>query len=162
NRGPFRLAELCTKAALNRPEDSDPDARVFDVAGLAQAGPLHLAFFDGRSARDEFSSSKAGFCIVRERAIELALPGAVLLRAANVSRGFGTVARLFYPEHENAITAQESAVHPSARLGEAVVLAPGAVIGPNAEIGDGARIGANAVIGRGVTVGRRSEIGPHA
>src|SRR5215472_5640870 len=162
NRGPFRLAELCASAGLRSSEEGDPDATVFDVAGLSQAGPPHLAFFDGKTSLAEFSFSKAGFCIVRDRALEVASPGAVLLRAGNVARAFAAVARLFYPEHENAITAQETAIHPSARLGEAVVLAPGVVIGPNAEIGDRARIGANAVIGRGVTIGRRSEIGPHA
>ena len=161
NRGPFRLAELCTRAGLTFADDSDPNSTVFDVAGLAQAGPPHLTFFDGKAARPEFSSSKGGFCIVRERALDLASPGAILLRAASVPRAFAAVARLFYPDHENAITAQDTPIHSSARLGEGVVLAPGVVIGPNAEIGDGARIGANAVIGRGVTVGRRSEIGPH-
>jgi UDP-3-O-[3-hydroxymyristoyl] glucosamine N-acyltransferase len=98
---------------------------------------------------------------VRDRALDIASPGAVLLRTANVPRAFAAIARLLYPEHENAVTAHETPIHPSARLGEGVVVAPGVVIGPNAEIGDGARIGANAVIGRGVTIGRGSEIGPH-
>ena len=162
NRGPFRLAALCTSAGLRPSQDCDLDATVFDVAGLSQAGPQHLTFFEGKAARADFSSTKAGFCIVRDRSPDLALPSAVLLHASNVGRAFAAIAGLFYPEHENAITPQTTPVHPSARLGEGVILAPGIVIGPNAEIGDGARVGANAVIGRGVTIGRRSEIGPHA
>ena len=162
NRGPFRLAELCNAAGLSLPPQSNPETLVFDVAGLAQAGPQHLTFFDGKAARTDFSSSKAGVCIVRDRALELGSSGAILLRSANVPRAFAGVARLFYPEHEHGIAAQPVAIHSSARLGKDVVLAPGVVIGAGADIGDGVRIAANAVIGRGVSVGRRSEIGAHA
>jgi UDP-3-O-[3-hydroxymyristoyl] glucosamine N-acyltransferase len=80
----------------------------------------------------------------------------------SVGGAYAAIAAQFYPDHELDIGAQDTPVHPSARLGEGVVLAPGVVIGANAEIGDGVRIGAYAVIGRGVTIGRRTQIGAHA
>ena len=161
NRGPFRLAELCTHAGLQCPANADGGARVFDVAGLAQAGPPHLAFFDGGRGRAEFLATKAGWCLVGKKPGDTAPPNTLLISSAAVGRAFAATARLFYPEHELDIQEQEIEIHPSARLGEGVVLAPGVIIGPGAEIGDGARIGAYTLIGRGVTIGRRSEIGTH-
>jgi len=162
NRGPFRLAELCAHAALDCPPEADAGALIFDLAGLAPAGPPHLSFYDGRRGRNDFLATKAGWCLVGNKASEATPPRTVPIRCQSVGRAFGAIARCFYPEHESGIAAQEKPIHPSALLGEGVILAPGVIIGPGAEIGDNTRIGAHAVIGRGVTVGRRSEIGSHS
>ena len=162
NRGPFRLAELCAHAGLACPQGADEGALIYDVAGLAQAGPPHLSFYDGRRGKSEFLATKAGWCLAGGRLREVAPEATVLISAGSVGRAFAAIAGRFYPEHELDIRPQEAAVHPSAQVGQGVVLAPGVVVGPNAEIGDGARIGAYSVIGRGVTVGRRAEIGSHA
>jgi UDP-3-O-[3-hydroxymyristoyl] glucosamine N-acyltransferase len=66
---------------------------------------------------------------------------------------------MFYPECTLSVWSQQAAVDPSAKIGDAVSLAPGVVVGPRAEIGDGTRVGPNAVIGRGVAIGRNCEIG---
>ena len=163
NRGPFSLARLCARISVALPESADPDALVFDLAGLAQAGPAHLSFYDSRRASAAFLATSAGWCLVKKDAPRDGAPAAtVLLPCLSVSRAFAILARLFYPEHELGIPAQETAIHPSARLGQGVVLAPHVVIGPNAEIGARTKIGAHAAIGRGVTIGRDCEIGPQA
>ena len=162
NRGPFRLSQLCEMAGLSCPEGADTDARIYDVAGLAEAGPPHLSFYDGRRAKAEFLATKAGWCLVAKKAYEEAPKGAVLVSAGQVARAFAAIARRFYPEHELDVRAQEKAIHPTARLGDGVVLGPGVVVGPGAEIGEHAHIGAHAVIGRGVTIGRRAQIASHA
>ena len=161
NRGPFRLAELCKETGLDGPPHADGAALVFDVAGLKQAGPLHLSFYDGRRDKEDFLATKAGWCLVGNKLRDPVPPGTVLLSCGVVGRMFAEVACRFYPRHELDIHAQETSIHPTAKLGEGVVLAPGAIVGPGAEIGDGTRIGAYSVIGRGVTIGRRAEIGPH-
>jgi UDP-3-O-[3-hydroxymyristoyl] glucosamine N-acyltransferase len=162
NRGPFRLTELCASAGLSCPQNRDGSALVYDLAGLAQAGPPHLAFYDGKRSKPDFLATKAGWCLVGPSLRQTVPETTVLIVAGSVGRAYAAIAAHFYPDHELDIGAQQSAVHPSARLGEDVILAPGVVIGPNAEIGDGVRIGAYAVIGRGVTVGRRTQIGAHA
>ena len=161
NRGPFRLAALCAYAGLACPSDTDENALIYDVAGLAQAGPPHLAFYDGRRSKPDFLATKAGWCLVATRLRDKAPESTVLIPADSVGRAFAVIAGRFYPEHELDIRSQDAAVHPSAKIGQGVVLAPGVLVGPNAEIGDGARIGAYSVIGRGVTLGRRAEIGSH-
>jgi len=162
NRGPFTLGELCAKAGAARPEGADAGAPVYDVAGLAQAGPPHLSFFDHARAKGDFEATRAGWCLVREKVPpENAPAGTILIPCASVAHAFAAAARLFYPEHGLDVRAQETPVHPDAQLDEGVVLAPGVVVGPGAEIGARTRIGAHAVIGRGVTIGRDCEIGPN-
>ena len=162
NRGPFRLAELCALLGAPCPEGADPSARIFDVSGLAQAGPPHLTFYDGKRSKTDLIGTKAGWCLVGPKLRETAPERTILITVNAVGRAYATIAGHFYPRHELDIEAQQSFVHPSARLGEGVVLAPGVVIGPGVEIGDKVRIGAYSVIGRGVTVGRRTEIGAQA
>jgi UDP-3-O-[3-hydroxymyristoyl] glucosamine N-acyltransferase len=162
NRGPFPLKALRARADFVLPEDADDSALVHDVAGLAQAGPGHLSFYEGARARADFLETKAGFCLAKAKtASEMRLPATVILGCASVGRAFGAIAKAFYPEHELDIAAQNVAVHPTARLGEGVVLAPGVIVGPHAEIGAHTRIGAHSVIGRGVAIGIGCEIGSH-
>jgi UDP-3-O-[3-hydroxymyristoyl] glucosamine N-acyltransferase len=163
NRGRIALAELCAKVGAAAPAGTASHALVHDVAGLAQAGPQHLSFFDSNRARDDFTATKAGWCLIRDKAPP-ANPAAntVLLPCASVLHAFAAAAKLFYPEHGLDIRAQDKPVHPTAKLGEGVVLSPGVIIGPNVEIGERTRIGANAVIGRGVTIGRDGKIGANA
>ena len=158
NRGPFTLSQLCERAGLTVPDGARSDAEIFDVAGLAQAGPVHLSYFSGTRGRETYRATQAGWCLAGPRETPPDSPETVLLRTASVAHSFAAVARLFYPSHELDITAQDAPVHPTARIGSGVVLAPGVVVGPGAEIGDNTRIGANTVIGRGVAVGRDCEI----
>lgn len=158
NRGPFRLADLCAKAGLHCPEGRG-DALVFDVAGLGQAGAMHLSFFEGVRARSDFQNTKAGWCLVKGTPNIKPLPSStVLIAAPSLARAFAAMASAFYPDHE-LLLAQKDAVHPTAKLGEGVQVGYGTVIGPGAEIGDKTLIGAGSVIGRGVTIGRGCLIG---
>jgi UDP-3-O-[3-hydroxymyristoyl] glucosamine N-acyltransferase len=161
NRGPFRLSQLCEVAGLVCPAGADAEALVYDVAALAQAGPPHLSFYDGRRDRAGFLATKSGWCLVAKKSYEDVPKGTVLIPVGSVARAFAVMACRFYPEHELDVCTQEQAVHPTARLGQGVMLGPGVVVGPDAEIGDQARIGAHSVIGRGVTIGRRAQIASH-
>ena len=158
NRGPFRLADLCARAGLDCANDTS-DALVYDVAGLDQAGSAHLSFFDGSRARREFQNTKAGWCLVKSTpSIRPLPPSTVLIAAPSIGRAFAAIASAFYPDHE-LVLSQADAVHPTARLGEGVLLGQGAVVGPKADIGEKTRIGAGSVIGRGVTIGRNCIVG---
>ena len=159
NRGPFRLAELCAKAGLDCP-DGSAEALVYDVAGLSQAGPQHLSFFEGMRARQDFQNTKAGWCLAKGVPSLKPLPAStILITAPSIARAFATMASVFYPDHE-LLLAHEGSVHPTARLGDGVQLGSGVVIGPGADIGEKTRIAAGSVIGRGVTLGRNCLIGP--
>lgn len=161
NRGPVTLGALCVDLGVPVPEGADPSAAIADLAGIAQAGPLHLSFFEAAGGTADLARTRAGFCLLRADG-PAAPAGTLAIRCERPAAAFAGAARLFYAADECAIGEQPYPVAPTARLGEGVLLAPGVVIGPGAEIGARTRIGAHAVIGHGVTIGRDSEIGPGA
>jgi UDP-3-O-[3-hydroxymyristoyl] glucosamine N-acyltransferase len=153
------LADLCARAGLSCPDGSG-NALVYDVAGLSQAGAQHLSFFDGMRARQDFQTTKAGWCLVKSApSLRPFPPSTVLITAPAIARAFATMASTFYPDHE-LLLSFEGSVHPTARLGDGVQIAAGVVIGPGADIGEKTRIATGSVIGRGVTIGRNCLVGP--
>jgi len=162
NRGPFTLAEICVKCGIAAPADGR--ARVFDLASLGGAGPGHLTFFfGGRKLEEDFTRSRAGFCLVPDKgSLPEAPPGMMLLLAsAQVGAAWVAVASLFYPDAVRGLIMADMGVSADASLGANVVVGPHACIGAGAEIGAGTRIGAGSVIGPGVAIGRDCEIGAH-
>jgi UDP-3-O-[3-hydroxymyristoyl] glucosamine N-acyltransferase len=163
NRGPFTLAEVCKTVDAALPQNADGNARIHDLASLAGAGPDHLTFFAGGAGAPvaDLAQTAAGFCFVPQKTakpLQMRV-GMTAIPHASVQHAFAAAARLFYPDSGLVAWSQQTAVDPTATIGERVMLGPGVVIGPGAEIGDGTRIGPNAVIGRGVAIGRRCEIG---
>ncbi len=160
NRGPIPLEALCAKIGVGKPNGVDGRAVIHDIAGLMQAGPQHLSFFDGGRAKHDFAATKAGWCLVRQDTPQAEAPSkTILLPCTSVPHAFAAAARLFYALDGLDIRAQDKAIHSSAQIAKGVVLSPGVVIGANVVIGENTRLGANVVIDRGVTIGRSSEIG---
>jgi len=160
NRGPLALSELCLIAGVDCPAQADRNALVHDIAALAQAGPMHLSFFDRARAKAEFVATKAGWCLIGNGSPpEIVPPQTILLPVPSVGRALRAVATAFYPDHELDIRAQSLALHPTARVAENVVLGPGVIVGPHAQIGEGSCIGAHTILGRGVSIGRNCQIG---
>jgi UDP-3-O-[3-hydroxymyristoyl] glucosamine N-acyltransferase len=159
NRGPFTLETVCAHLGIDVPAGAG--GLIHDVAALRDAGPPHLTFFDSHRARAEFAATTAGWCLVGLDA-KARDGGPVLLRCDSVSHAFAKAAALFYPQHGLGIEAQDTPIHPTARLGEEVVLGPNVVVGRNAQIGARTRLGPGVVIGRGVAIGADCEIGAGA
>ena len=159
NRGPFTLAEICTKAEVALPDGADGSAKVLDVASLAGAVAGHLSFFTGERAKEEFTQTQAGFCFVPLKTRGPVTPPAhtVTIPCASVQHAFAAAAHLFYPEAQRS-QPLKAGVDPTAKIGKGVEIGPNAVVGPGAEIGDGTRLGPNTVVCRGVTIGRDCEI----
>jgi UDP-3-O-[3-hydroxymyristoyl] glucosamine N-acyltransferase len=160
NVGPFTLAEICARAGAFLPAGADGSGQIGDIASLTGAGPAHLSFYaGGGEAAKLFAVTAAGYCFVASNAAEDGPASCVPIPCASVQHAFGEAARAFYPQSGLAQWMQDSAIDPSAAVGEGVSLAPGVVVGPGVEIGDRTRIGPNTVIGRGVALGRDCEIG---
>jgi UDP-3-O-[3-hydroxymyristoyl] glucosamine N-acyltransferase len=160
NRGPFTLAEVCAVVGADMPQGTDPAAPVRDLASLEGAGPDHLTFCTGtKAALRELAATSAGICLIGADKAPADAPAAVLIAVQDPALAFAAAAEHFYPDGDLALWAPQTAVDPTATIGEDVALGPGVVVGPGAEIGEGTRIGPNAVIGRGVAIGCGSEIG---
>src|SRR5258705_418423 len=97
NRGPFVLGELCARASLVCPATAAPNAEVFDVAGLAQAGPSHLTFFDSTRAQAGFQRTRAGWCLIGQKMHVAGPAGTVVIPCVSVGHAFTAIASLFYP-----------------------------------------------------------------
>jgi UDP-3-O-[3-hydroxymyristoyl] glucosamine N-acyltransferase len=160
NRGPFSLADLAQRIGAVLRDGANPRFLIDDVAAIECAGPTHLAFCSSKAALALLAQSSAGFCLI-DRAAAPASPigNTQLLLCDSAQHAFAVAALLYYPDHDCPATVGESAIDPSAKLGDSVELGHGVVIGPSAHIGSGTRIGSNTVIGRGVAVGRDCSIG---
>lgn len=161
NRGPFTLAQICSRVGIAVPAGADASDSVADLAGLEGAGPCHLTFCT-EDSEPALERCRAGWCFVGLGTETSPSAGPRLMVCDSVQHAFAAAAALFYPAHALGLWDQDKSIHPSARIDENVLLAPGVVIGASAEIGSGTRIGPNAVIGRGVAIGRNCEVGANA
>lgn len=141
-------------------ENSDLDPQLIGVAAIDQAQPGALSFIDGT----RFSS-----WVDRTAASGLILPPDPQLQAAAMDRQiawlstkqprllFAKVLHHFYQPWQPAPKIDATAViHPTATVGEAVMIGPHAVIHERVRIGAGVYIHANAVIYPGVQIGDRT------
>jgi UDP-3-O-[3-hydroxymyristoyl] glucosamine N-acyltransferase len=160
------LADIAALTKARLVDASCANQQVLGLASLAEAGPMHLTFFDNLKYADQLALTKAGACLVSER-FEATVPAHVaVLRATHPFREFVKVARELYTEalrpqswFGNAGIAPSAIIDPTAHIEDGVIVDPLAVIGPNVEIGAGTVIGAGAVIGTEVRIGRDCNVG---
>ncbi len=134
-------------------------ARVLDRARpLEEAGPGDLSFVASEKVLPRLPGCAAGALIVLNG---LEITGRDVVYHENPHAAMAQVVEVLYPEvapepgvHDLAV------VHPDARLGEGVSVAPFAVVEADAVLGDGVHIGAGAVVSRGVRVGAGTIIHP--
>ena len=161
--GPFTLEQLgeIAGATLSRPEEAGRQIR--GVAPLETATPDDVAFYRDRKYAGQFSTSRAGACLVSQSEAKGAPEGMALLLTDNPYLAYARVADAFYPEPEIVPGLAAGAyVDPSASVGPGSRIEANAVVGPGAVVGARCLIGAGAVIGPNVVVGDDSRIGSNA
>jgi UDP-3-O-[3-hydroxymyristoyl] glucosamine N-acyltransferase len=164
----FSLAELAERVGGR--VEGDGSLRIERVMPLEEAGPSDVSFFANRRYAADFAATRAGAVIVGEE--EAAVPGRILLRAANAYLAFAKVATLFHPPREpvpeispRAVIAPGAVVHPSAEIQDLAHVGRGATIGartilfPGVVVGDGARIGDDCILHPNVVVRERCIVG---
>lgn len=164
--GPFTVREMAERLKIDAalPPQAD-DVTLSEINTLANAGVGALTFLDNRKYRDQLAGTRASAVLLRPDEAK-GCPGAVIpLATPDPYRAFATALGVVYPTASHTpILGEEqtTAIHPTARLEDGVVVEPGAAIGPEAQIGSGTRICAGAVVGFRCTVGRNSYIGANA
>ncbi len=137
--------------------EGDGTITVARVAGLDTAGPGDVTFLANEKYAADVATTKASAVILGTAASAAtavtAAPCAVL-RVDNPYLAFARAAQALAPPSVLPV-----GVHPSAVMGEGVVLAEGVGIGPLAVIGRGARIGARSVIEAHAVVGAEAVVG---
>lgn len=160
---PKSLAQLAAIAGGVLSDQIFSETLIDDVAPLEQAGASHISFFDNVRYKDAFAASRAGACIVSEKALAFAPPGMALILSAHPYKSYAKIAQSFYPdEYPPARIAPNAFIDSAAALGEGCVVEPFAVIKAGAKIGAGCWIECGAVIGENVEIGAKCRIGANA
>ena len=158
-KGPFTLGDIISVAGASLSSENDPNRIFDDVAPLSGATARNVTFLENPKYIGAFKKTHAGACFVNQRNAPEAPDGTIVLTTETPYRAFALAAGLFYPADPVIdANANNSPIHPTARIGENCSIAPSAVIGAHVDIGDGSRIGPNVCIKRGVVVGRNCTI----
>lgn len=152
------IAEL-TQAEIK----GDPNYSITGVADLESATAADASFFSNPKYEKAMFSSSAGVIFVSSSA-QLP-PGRNFLIVQDPSWAFQTLLSHFHDKssfetgfkgiHSTAV------IHPSAKLGKDVQIAPYVVIDQNVEIGDRSSIGPGTSVGSGSTIGNDCQIFAH-
>lgn len=138
--------------------EGDGAVKVSGVASNVSARPEDLIYVESprHLNRAAVSASK---CVVIAPA--LALPGKVLLRAANPKLAFARAAEWLVPAAPIADGIHPTAViAPTAEIASDVAIGPYAVVEDDVQIGAGTEIGAFCFVGRGSILGEKCRIYP--
>lgn len=147
------------------------------VATLLEAGPRDLAYLDGAAYVEDAQTTGAGACLVTPDLAPHLPEGVVKIIVVSPRRAWACVVGSLYAlracDEEDNGAAAASVIHPSARIGDQVVigpratiganttLEPGCVIGPGVQIGEDCHIEALASL-KCARIGRGCRIGPGA
>ncbi len=134
----------------------DPERARIQITGaaaIAEAGASHVTFFGNAKYLPALRTCQAAAALVPTGFSETIRPLAI--EVENPSLAFATLVEKFAPEPVRF----SPGVHPTAIIGEGVVLGAGVSVQPFALIEAGARIGARTVVGAHGYIGHDAQIG---
>lgn len=159
NHGPFPLSHILAITGAKLVKKYDESRMIHDLAALDKATTSDISFFDNTKYLEQFKSSHAGICFIREKYVNVAPESMQLLICQDPYLAYAITAQTFYPSNSKQTTISPNAyVDSSATIGDHVSIEAGAFIGANVMLGNHVSIGANAVIEQGVTIGNYSSI----
>ncbi len=135
--------------------EGDGNVAIRGVASLEEAEAGDLTFLANPRYAPQVATTRAAAVLVSADWRGAAPTGTVLVRVANPNHAFMQAAMALAP----APIPPRPGVHPTAVLGEGVVLGADVSIGPYAVLEDRVQIGARTVLGAHVFVGHDSVIG---
>jgi UDP-3-O-[3-hydroxymyristoyl] glucosamine N-acyltransferase len=136
---------------LKAPFLGDGDTPIIGLSSLDEVYPKHLVFADGPKNINLAFASPAGAVIVTEAPAIQTKP---IIVFNNPLIAFVELMPIFYPPIEAPKT-----IHPTAQIGENVIIEPGVSIGAYAVIENDCKIGKNSIIHPHVVIGQASELG---
>lgn len=131
----------------------DGTLRITGVAALRDAVAGDLSFLANPKYAPQVAATRASAVLVA--ATWTGEHSAVLIRVPSPDRAFAQLVPLFAPPP----VAHAPGLHPTAIVGEGVVLGDGVSIGPYAVIGKGSRVGAHCVLEAHVVLGEQCVLG---
>lgn len=164
--GPHPIVEVARAGGAELTDDADLEVRVRNIVPLDEAEPGDVSFLDNRKYLPQLATTRATACFIAPDMVARVPTGVIPLVTKAPYHAFARALALFYPGSGLPLTAGvlvgDPPVHPTAQLGEGVVVEHGAVIGREARIGPGTRIAAGAMIGFRTWIGADCFVGPGA
>lgn len=165
--GPFPLHTIARAINAELLRAVDATRKIEDLKPLTNAGETHLTFCTGIKFAKELAGSRAAACLIHPKNANMVPESSAPVLTETPHRAFAMAIALLYPEAFRLEIAEPqrmigSLVHPTAKIGERVVLGPGAIVEREARIGAGTTVAAGAIVGYRVFVGRDCFIGPGA
>ncbi len=151
------LAELA--AMVEGKLSGDENTVIEGVAPIQNAGPSELTFLERADRIQLLQKCKAGAAIMPENAALEKLPEHMAaIQVPNVLGAFQKIVFHFSPPRDESVrgVSDKASIHPAAKIGAGVAVAPFAVIEEDVEIGDGVVIHAGVQIRAGAKVGAGS------
>jgi len=137
------------------------DTSIMGIATLADARHGDLTFFDNPTYLDQFKTTGASACLVKERYADQGPEGCILLLTPDPYRAYALIAQHMYPEADvTNFRAPTASIHETARLGENVRIEHNVSLSAGVIVGAGTYIGAGTCVGENVAIGQNCKIGP--
>ena len=164
--GPHALADVARAGGAEIGPGGDASLIIRNVVPLDLAEAGDVAFLDNKKYLPQLTTTRASACFLAPDMVARAPAGLIPLITKAPYRAFAQTLSLFYPASGLPLTTGvllgEASVHPTAQIGEGVIIEHGAVIGREARIGAGTRVASGAVIGYRCWIGKDSYVGPCA
>ncbi len=164
--GPHALADVARVGGAEIGSGGDVSVAIRNVVPLDLAEAGDVAFLDNKKYLPQLMTTRASACFLSPDMVARAPAGMLPLVTKAPYRAFAQTLALFYPAAglplTTAVLVGEGPIHPTAQIGDGVVIEHGAVIGREARIGAGTRIASGAVIGYRSWIGKDGYVGPNA
>jgi UDP-3-O-[3-hydroxymyristoyl] glucosamine N-acyltransferase len=136
---------------LGAQAEGDIQRRISGAASLSAARESDLSFVESERSADEAVASRAG-CLLAPPGLEL--PGRTVIRVRNPRYAMARTIEILCPQPPS-----RPGIHPTAQVGDSVLMGEGVAVGAFAVVGDGCRIGARTRIGVSCVLGESSALG---
>ena len=150
----FTVSELAALVGGQFASHADGSIRIRGVAAVVDAGIGNITFFGNPKYLAQIKASQASAVLVPLDFGETISP--IAIRVENPSLAFARLLEEFTPPPIRFAPG----VHPTAVIGQDVILGENVSIQPFVVVEDGAQIGASAVIGAHSYIGHQAVIGP--
>lgn len=146
--------------ALQAPLVGDSSVTVERLASLDEASPGSLSFLSNPKLGPALQKLKKGVVVLAEEQwVNQNLPVTFLV-VKEPKKVFAEIAKSLIPHHPWQGVSTGATIHPTAQLGEGVIVGQGTIICENVVIGAGTVIYPSVYIGPNVSVGKNCEIHP--
>ena len=150
-----------TDSKLESESKIDLEQKITGINTIQSASISEISFLSSGSYLKELTTSKAGFCFMKEDILAKKPDNILALINKNPYFAYAQLLNYFYEENKTVITeeiAPTAVVSKNAKIGKNVIIMAGAYIGDKVEIGDNSFIGVNSVINDGVVIGNNAKI----